>query len=154
MLIGRKSGAQFTHVPYGWPAPAVQSVLGGHVPALIVGYSDLIALHQSGKLRILATSGPARVSLTPEVPTFSELGYPFEVSVWYGVFAPTGTPPDVIERINRLVVEAAHSKELSAYLVKSGHRMVGSTPQELADTHRKDFKKWGDFIRDEAIPVK
>ena len=154
MLIGRQSGAQFTHVPYGGPAPAVQAVLGGHVPALIVGYSDLIALHQGSNLRILATSGPARASLTPDVPTFTELGYPFEVSVWYGVFAPAGTPPAVIERINRLVVEAARSKELSEYLVKSGHRMVGSTPQELADEHRRDFKRWGDFIRNEAIPVK
>ena len=154
MLIGRQSGAQFTHVPYGGPAPAVQAVLGGHVPALIVGYSDLIALHQSGNLRILATSGPSRVSLTPDVPTFTELGYPFEVSVWYGVFAPASTPPAAIERINGLVVKAARSKELSEYLVKSGHRMVGSTPQELADAHRRDFKRWGDFIRAEAIPIK
>ena len=154
MLIGRQSGAQFTHVPYGGPGPAVQAVLGGHVPALIVGYSDLIALHQSGNLTILATSGPARASLSPDVPTFKELGYPFEVSVWYGVFAPAGTPPTVVERINKLVVEATRSKALSEYLVKSGHHMVGSSPQELADTHRRDFKRWGDFIRNEAIPVK
>jgi tripartite-type tricarboxylate transporter receptor subunit TctC len=154
MLIGKQSGAQFTHVPYGGPGPAVQAVVGGHVPALVVGYSDLIALHRGGTLRILATSGTARHGMTPDVPTFKDLGYPFEVSVWYGVFAPGGTPPAVVERINKLVVEATRSKELSDYLVNNGHRMVGSTPKELADAHRNDFKRWGDFIRDESIPVK
>jgi tripartite-type tricarboxylate transporter receptor subunit TctC len=154
MLIAKQSGAKFVHVPYGGPGPAVQAVVGGHVPALIVGYSDLIALHRGGTLRILATSGTSRHEMTPEVPTFKELGYPFEVSVWYGVFAPGGTPPAVIERLNKLIVDAASSKQLSEYLVNNGHRMVGSTQQALADAHRNDFQRWGDFIRSEAITVK
>lgn len=154
MLIGRQSGAQLTHVPFGGPAPAVQAVLGGQVPALIVGYSDLITLHRAGKFRILATSGPARISLTPEVPTFAELGYPLEVSVWYGVFAPAGTPAAVIEQTNKLVVEAARSKEMSDFLVTNGHRIVGSTPQELANTLRRDFERWGEFIRNAGISVR
>ncbi len=153
MLIGRQSGVPLTHVPFGGPAPAVQAVLGGHVPALIVGYSDLVALHRAREVRILATSGPTRVGLTPEVPTFVELGYPLEVSVWYGLFAPAGTPADAIERINKLAVEAVRSKRMNDYLTNSGHRIVGSTPQELAATHRKDFERWGDFIRSAAITV-
>ncbi len=154
MLIGRQSDVQLTHVPFGGPAPAVQAVLGGQVPALIVGYSDLVNLHQAGKVRILATSGPTRASLTPEVPTFVELGFPLEVSVWYGLFAPAGTPAAAIERTNKLAVEAVRSKKMNDYLINSGHRIVGSTPQELADTHRRDFQRWGDFIRSAGVQVR
>lgn len=152
MLIGRQSGIELAHVPFGGPAPAIQAVLGGQVPALIVGYSDLVSLHQTKRIRMLATSGPARVALTPEVPTFVELGFPLEVSVWYGLFAPAGTPAAAIGRINKLAAEAVRSKRMNEYLVNSGHRIVGSAPQELADTHRRDFQRWGDFIRGTAVP--
>lgn len=153
MWIGRQSGVPLSHVPIRGPAPALQAVLGGHVPALIVGYSDLISPHRAGEVTMLATSGPTRVSLTPEVPTFSELGYPLEVSVWYGLFAPAGTPADTIKRINKLAVKAVRSKRMNDFLVDSGHRIVASTPQELANTHRKDFERWGDFIRSAAPKV-
>lgn len=153
MLIGRQSGAKLTHVPFGGPAPAVQAVLGGQVPALIVGYSDLIALHRAGKFRILATSGLSRVPLTPEVPTFRELGFPLEVSVWYGLFAPAATPAETIDRLNKLAVEAARSTKMAHFLETSGHRVVGSTAQQLADTLRRDFDYWGSFIRSMGIKV-
>jgi tripartite-type tricarboxylate transporter receptor subunit TctC len=147
MQIGRQSGTPLTHIPMGGPAPAVQAVLGGHVPALIVGYPDLVNLHQAKQVTILATSGPSRVELTPEVPTLKELGHPLEVSVWYGLFAPQGTPPDVVERISKLAAGAVRSKKMNEYLTKSGHRIIGSKPQELAATHRRDFERWGEFIR-------
>jgi tripartite-type tricarboxylate transporter receptor subunit TctC len=147
MQIGRQSGTPLTHIPMGGPAPAVQAVLGGHVPALIVGYSDLVGLHQAKNVTMLATSGPSRVALTPEVPTFKELGYPLEVSVWYGLFAPGGTPAATVDRISKLAADAVRSEKMSEYLTKSGHRLVGSTPEELATTHRTDFKRWGEFIR-------
>ena len=69
-------------------------------------------------------------------------------------FPSSATPADVIERINKLAVEAVGSKRMKEYLVNSGHRIVGSTPQELATTHRKDFERWGDFIRSAAITIK
>ena len=154
LLISRQSGARMTHVPYQGPAPAVQAVLGGQVPAMIVGYADVLPLHRAGKVTMLATSGTSRMPLTPEVPSFVELGYSIQLAVWYGVFAPGATPRDVVDQTNKLVVDAVRSKEMTEFLVQSGHRVIGSTPKELADKLRRDYDSWGAFIRDSGIAVK
>ena len=153
MLIGSRAGIQMTHVPYQGPAPAIQAVMGGQVPGMIVGFPDVIAFHRSGKVRILATSGSTRMPMTAEVPTFTEMGLPIQLSVWYGLFASSTTPPDIIARTSRLAMEAAHSREMTDYLVQSGHRVIASTPQELAETLKRDFDYWGSFIRDSNIKV-
>lgn len=153
LLISRQTGVQMTHVPYQGPAPAIQAVLGGQVPAMIVGYSDVLQFHRAGKVRMLATSGNARMPLTPEIPTFSELGFPIQLSVWYGVFAPGATPRDVVDRTNKLVVDSMRSKEMADFLIPTGHRIVASAPQELANTLRRDYEYWGAFIRDSGITV-
>jgi len=151
LLIGRRTGASMTHVPYQGPAPAIQAVLGGQVPGMIVGYADLVAFHRAGKVRMLALSGDARNPLTPEVPTFVELGIPIRLSVWYGVWAPAATSRELIDRTNRLIVESARSREMANYLIQSGHRVVGSTPQELADALKRDYDYWGTVIRESGI---
>ncbi len=151
LLIGRRAGIQMTHVPYQGPAPAIQAVLGAQVPGMIVGYADLLALHRAGKVKMLATSGNSRMPQTPEVPTFMELGIPIQLSVWYGVFAPAATSRELVDRTNRLVVEAVRSRETTDFLVQTGHRIVGSTPQELADAHKRDYDYWGKFIRESGI---
>lgn len=151
LLIGRRTGALMTHVPYQGPAPAIQAVLGAQVPGMIVGYPDVLAIHRAGKVRMLATSGNARMPLTPEVPTFMELGIPIQLSVWYGVFAPAATPRELVDRTNRLVVEAVRAREMADYLVQSGHRVVGSPPQELADALKRDFDYWGTVIRESGV---
>ncbi len=153
MLIGKRTGAQVTHVPYQGPAPAIQAVIGGQVPAMIVGYPDVIELHRAGRVRMLATSGATRLSMTPEVPTFVELGFPIQLSVWYGVFAPPATSMETIGRLNTLIVQSVRHKETTDYLVRTGHRVVGSGTQELADTLRRDFDFWGTFIRESGIKV-
>ncbi|OGA01538.1 MAG: hypothetical protein A3H35_10030 [Betaproteobacteria bacterium RIFCSPLOWO2_02_FULL_62_17] len=153
MLIGSRAGLQMTHVPYQGPAPAIQAVMGGQVPGMIVGFPDVIAFHRAGKVKILATSGNTRMPMTPDVPTFVEMGLPIQLSVWYGVFGAGTTPPDVAGRTNKLVVDATRSKEMAEYLVQSGHRVIASTQQELADTLKRDFDYWGNFIRDSGIKV-
>lgn len=153
MLIGTRAGIQMTHVPYQGPAPAIQAVMGGQVPAMIVGFPDVIAFHRAGKVRILATSGNSRMPMTPDVPSFVEMGLPIQLSVWYGVFASAATPADLVSRTNRLLIEATRSKEMSDYLLQSGHRVIASSSQELADTMKRDYEFWGKFIRDSGIKV-
>lgn len=153
LLIARITGARMTHVPYQGPAPAVQAVLGGQVPAMIVGYADVLPLHRAGRVKMLATSGKARMPLTPDIPTFTELGFPIELSVWYGVFAPAATPQDIVDRSNRVIVDSARSKEMADFLAQNGHRAVGTSPGELAQTLRRDYDYWGKFIRDSGIVV-
>lgn len=151
LLVSRRAGIQMTHVPYQGPAPAIQAVLGAQVPSMIVGYADLVALHRAGKVRMLATSGNARMSQTPEVPTFMELDIPIQLSVWYGVFAPAATSGEIVDRTNRLIVEAVRSREMADFLVQTGHRVVGSTPQELGHALKRDYDYWGKVIRESGV---
>lgn len=151
--IARRSNVKLTHVPFGGPAPAVQAVLGGQVPALLVAYSDVITHHRAGRFRILATSGPARVPLTPDVPTLTELGIPLQVSAWYGLFVPAAVPAETVARLNKLAVEAARSQKMTDYLTAGGHRIVASAPQELAEALKRDTDFWTAFIRTSGAKV-
>lgn len=153
MLIGTRAGVQMTHVPYQGPAPAIQAVMGGQVPGMIVGFPDVIAFHRAGKVKILATSGNSRMPMTPEIPSFVEMGLPIQLSVWYGVFASAATPAELVNRTSKLVIESTRSKEMSDYLLQSGHRVIASSSQELADTLKRDYEYWGNFIRDSGIKV-
>src|SRR5258708_3630667 len=96
ILFARTAGIQLTHVPYKGTASVLPALLAGEIAAAVVPISDLGALAQSGKVRILATSGAKRAPQYPDVPTFKEAGYDIEGAAWYALFAPAGTPKDIV----------------------------------------------------------
>lgn len=153
LTFGRAAGVEMTHVPFAGPAPAIQAVLGGQVPAIIAAYSDFIKLHQSGKMRILATTGAERPQPTPEVPTFKELGLDIEATSWYAVFVPAATPKDIVDRLNRALRDAVMSKEVTEYLASTGQTPAPSTPDALAERLKQDYAKWGNVIRSSGIKL-
>jgi tripartite-type tricarboxylate transporter receptor subunit TctC len=153
LAFGRAAGVEMTHVPFAGPAPAIQAVLGGQVPAIVAAYSDFIKLHQAGKMRILATTGAARPPPTPEVPTFRELGFDIEATSWYAVFLPAAAPKDVVERLNRAVHEAVGSREVAEYLASTGQTPAPSTPAALTERLKRDYAKWGEVIRASGIKL-
>lgn len=153
LTLARASGIEMTHVPFAGPAPAIQAVLGGQVPAIIAAYSDFIKLHQSGKMRILATTGGRRPQLTPEVPTFKEQGLDIEATSWYAVFLPAAAPRDVVERMNRAIDDAVKSKEATEYLVSTGQVPAPSSPAALAERLKQDYAKFGAMIRASGIKL-
>src|SRR4030095_16668035 len=105
-LFKSVTGAPITHVPYKGSGPAVADLVGGRVQIMFDAAPSLIAHVRSGKLRVLAAASAERNRLLPEVPTFGELGLPkVDVSLWYGILAPAGTPRPVIDKLNRTVAQ-------------------------------------------------
>jgi len=151
-LLRSMSGTRMLHVPYKGDTPAIQDVLAGHASFMFAPVAAALPHAQGGKLRALAVTSAARLPSLPNVPTMAEAGVPnFVVEQWQAVYAPAGTPKPVVERLNREIVRILKDAELVAMADKLGVTLVGSTPQQLADTQKSDLAKWGKLIRDVGI---
>ena len=147
-MLARSTGVDLTAVPYKGSAPFVNDLIGGQIPAGITVVSQLIKHHEAGKVRLLATSGPTRSLLAPEVPTFRELGYASMVGVgWQAVHTTAGTPRAKIDRLSGLIRDTVRSTRGSAQLAASGLEPVGSTPDELRARIDEDTRLWAPAIR-------
>lgn len=147
LLFAKTAGIELTHVPYKGTASVLQALLAGEVPAAVLPIADLGALVQSGKGRILATSGAERSPQYPDVPTFKESGYDIEGSAWYALFAPAGTPKDVVERLARAAIDAVRQPDVRQRIEPLGLEATGLGPAGLAAVMKSDDDKWGPVIR-------
>lgn len=148
------SMAQLTlqHIPYKGSGPAVTDLLGGQVDLMFDSITSARPHIQSGKLRALGVTSARRSPALPEVPTLAEAGVPgYEVSPWFAVFAPAGTPAEVVARLNKAIVTAMRQPEVLRKLESVGAEPIGSTPQALAEHLNKELLRWGTLIRDRDI---
>jgi tripartite-type tricarboxylate transporter receptor subunit TctC len=109
--------------------------------------ADALTAVRSGKVRLLAVAGAKRASMAPETPTFKELGYDLEASAWYALFAPAGTPQDLIDKYAKAAIDAVHAPEMKERLEQMGLEPTGLPPAELARILRRDYDKWGPVIK-------
>jgi len=145
------TGLQMQHVPYKGTTPALTDVIGGVVP---ITFSDPSAkpLIASGKLRALAVTTATRSPQFPGVPTVAESGVPgYEVTNWYGLVAPAGTPADVIAQLNKALVKVMAEPEIRQRLAISGMDATSDSPQQFARLLATERAKWGDLIRKAGI---
>jgi tripartite-type tricarboxylate transporter receptor subunit TctC len=147
VMFAKSAGLEMTHVPYRGTAPALQALAAGDVKAAMFVLADALTMVRSGKARLLAVAGAKRAALTPEVPTFKELGYDLEASAWYALFAPAGTPKDLIDRYAKAAIDAVRSPDMTQRLEQMGLEPTGLPPAELARILRSDYDKWGPVIR-------
>ncbi|HXJ08340.1 MAG TPA: tripartite tricarboxylate transporter substrate-binding protein [Burkholderiales bacterium] len=147
VMFAKAAGLEMTHVPYKGTAPALQALAAGEVKAAVFVLSDALTIVRSGKARLLAVAGAKRAQLAPDVPTFKELGYPIEASAWYALFAPAGTPKDVVKRYADAAIAAVRSPDLKERLQQLGLEPTGLPPAELARILRADYDKWGPVIK-------
>jgi tripartite-type tricarboxylate transporter receptor subunit TctC len=147
VMFSKAAGLGMMHVPYKGTAPALQALAGGEVKAGMFVLSDALTLVRSGKARLLAVAGTKRASLTPDVPTFKELGYDLEASAWYALFAPAGTPREIVDRYAKAAIDAVRSPDLKQRLEQMGLEPTGLGPAELARILRADYDKWGPVIK-------
>ena len=151
-LFNAMAGIQTLHIPYKGTTPAVTDLLGGQVNAMFSNALTVMPHIQSGKLRALAVSSNRRLELLPDVPTVMEAGIAQYVSLqWYGLLAPAGTPPAVIQTINREMVKALQSKDIKDKLASEGAEPAGSTPAEFANLIKNDFEKWSKVAKSSGI---
>jgi tripartite-type tricarboxylate transporter receptor subunit TctC len=146
-LLRARTGIDMVHVPYKGSAPALTALISGDVQ---LSFANIPAIRQhvlSGRLRPLASTGAKRSELLPEVPTMKESGIDIEVTVWYGVMAPSATPQPVIEKLAAAIARAAHAPDIRQRLIEQGAEPVGNTPEEFARILRAESVTWADAVK-------
>ncbi len=140
------------HVPYKGSAPAVVDVASGQVDMMFDGIPALLPHIKSGKLRPIAAVSLKRNSTLPDLPTFTELGYPTMVaSVWYGLMAPAGTSSFIVDYVNHALNKTLAAPELQKKLEDGGAIVIPGTPAEFGDFMQKDYARWGEVIKKSGI---
>lgn len=150
-LFNDLAGVRITHIPYKGGAPATTALVSGEVQMLLSGTTGLPFV-QSGKARVLATTGQARSSALPETPTVAESGLPgFQSVIWLGFFAPARTPAPIIDRLNREFLKALALPELRAQLAARNFEVVGSSPAQFARLIHDDRAMYAQIVRKSGI---
>ena len=151
-LIKQATHTDIVMVPYAGGAPALQAVLGGQVQAMIVNVVEAATHVQSGRVRALAVTTAARSALLPDVPTVTEAtGARIDTAVWQALFAPAGTPPDVVQKIQRDAAAVLALPDVQAKLAGMGMAVTPGTPDALAAFLRDDIDLWKRVATQAAI---
>jgi tripartite-type tricarboxylate transporter receptor subunit TctC len=143
-----RASIDIVHVPYKGSAPAITDLLGGQVEMFFANMLSAMPHVTSGRLRAVAVSSVKRSPVLPAVPTMIEAGYPdFEASTWFGLLAPSGVPPEIVQRLHAEVVKLLAGKELQQRLGSEGAVAVGNTPSEFAAYIRSETEKWTRVVK-------
>jgi tripartite-type tricarboxylate transporter receptor subunit TctC len=153
-LFAQKAGVKFTHIPYKSSGAAMTDLIGGHN---LVQFTPIPAARGAiagGLIRALAVTGLKRSALLPDVPTVSESGLPgFEVSLRYGIVAPAGTPPAIIDKLNRELNAALATDAVKQRILDAGAEPVASTPAEYAAVIDREEAMWGALIKSIGLKI-
>ena len=142
------------HVPYKGAGPALNDVVAGHVAFTLTGLAPALPFMNSGKVKILATADAKRSSFLPNVPTIAESGFPgYAVENWFGMFAPKGTSPEIIARLNSEVVRMTKDAQVRDQLIKLGFEPVANTADQFGEQYKSEMAKWKKIVRDTGIRV-
>jgi tripartite-type tricarboxylate transporter receptor subunit TctC len=144
---------EMVHIPYKGSGPARADLLGGQVKVGMLGIASVLPNHNAGQVRILAVSSAKRSHEIPDIPSISETIKGYDASLWQGLAAPRGTPPAVIERIQREVRRVLDSPDVKTAFDRSGTYVVATNPKALGDLMRTDFEKWGKVAREIKLQV-
>ena len=139
------------HIPYKGSAPALTALMSGEVDMVFINVPAILQHIKSGRLRPIAAAGAKRSELLPGVPTLREGGVAINETVWYGVFAPAGTPSEIIATLASAIARAARSPDVRQRLLDQGAEPVGNTPEEFGAIVREEVAKWGEVIRAAGI---
>lgn len=146
-LFKAMAGVDIVHVPYKGSSGARTDILGGQVHMMFDAITTMAPNVKAGKLKALATSGKARSSVLPDVPTVAEAGVPgYESVIWLGIMAPAGTPKAIVDRLNAEITRAANAPEMKAAWSKQGAVAMSMTPEEFTRFVRQDIDKWARIV--------
>jgi tripartite-type tricarboxylate transporter receptor subunit TctC len=146
-LFKSMAGVDLVHVTYKGAAPALVDVIGGHIPLMFDNLPPSLEHIRSGKLRALGVTTTERAPSLPELPTIAETLPGFETYSWNALFAPAGTPKEIIDRLNAAALAALADPEVSAKLKELSIKSVGSTPEQLAAHVQAELVKWAPIVK-------
>lgn len=152
-LFKKNANVQLNHVPYRGGGPATIDVLGGQIPLLWVSLPSVTQYIKSGKLKALAVSTRERTPVLPDVPAVAESLPGFNVDSWYAMFAPTGTPAAIIDKIQKVLAAAAKDKSVQQAFLAQGAVVVGGTPAELDKIVKTEIPAWKKLAEQANIKV-
>jgi tripartite-type tricarboxylate transporter receptor subunit TctC len=147
VMFATAAGIAMTPVHYRGGAPALQDLIGGHVPASINPISETVTQAQSGNIRMLAVTGTQRSPFLPDVPTMREQGIDVAVETWLGAFAPAKTPAETVRALGAAINTAATSPAMAQSLAKFGNEPAIQTPEQFAATVRADYDRWAPVVK-------
>jgi tripartite-type tricarboxylate transporter receptor subunit TctC len=151
-LFKLRTGAKLSHVPYSGTAGAVNDFVGGHVQAMFIPIHVGLSHAQAGRIRLLAVGSDKRTPLAPSVPTLAEQGVAdAEVDLWYGLSAPAGSPPDIVQRFNAVINEALAEPRIRTLLQGQGLEAVGGSSRAFTDVIARDLPRWTAIVQGAGI---
>jgi tripartite-type tricarboxylate transporter receptor subunit TctC len=152
-MLFAMTGAKLTYVPYKSGPAAMTDLIGGQVDVFTADFAVMLPQVKGGKVRGLAVTSTQRSRAIPELPTVNEvMGLKdYELIAYFALFAPAGTPPEVIDRLNRAANIAANDKEILEKFSSLGFETAPGTPQALAERSRTETAKWAKAIREAGI---
>ena len=146
-LFEKAAGIKLMHVPYKGSNPALLDAIAGNVELLVSSVPSAMGQIKGGKLRPLAVTSAKRSSLLPDVPTIAELGYKnFDVTTWYGLLAPAGTPPEIVNALNAAVNQLLGKADIRAAIRDQGAEPEAMTPAKFGDMIKTDYPKWKSIV--------
>ena len=153
-LFKSMAGVDMQHIPYKGSPPALQDVVGGQVAMTFDNITTAWPLAKGGKLRALAVTTAKRSAVAPDVPTLSESGLAgYEVGSWQGVFAPAGTPPAIVKRLNAEIVKIINMPDVKEKLIALGAEPVGNASEEFAALVKTEVVKWAEVVKKSGAKV-
>lgn len=153
-LFAGLADIQMVHVPYKAVAPALSDLLGGQVHTLFAGFPAAIPHVKNRKLTALGVTSAKRLGIAADIPTIAEQGMAgFEITQWFGVFAPAQTPPEIVSRLNREFLAVLAMPDVAARLNAQGAEPVGSSPQEFARFIRAEIEKYARVVKQSGATV-
>jgi tripartite-type tricarboxylate transporter receptor subunit TctC len=151
-LFSNTTGVKMIHAPYKGSTPAWMDLISGHIALMFTTTQGVAPHFTTGKLRLLATCSEKRTKAFPQTPTLVELGYPALVMTgWTGLFAPTGTPPEIVSKISREVGRYLLTPEVHQRMATQGSDPAPSTPEAFAAFIKAEAAKWSNVIRNAGL---
>ncbi len=153
-MLNQSAGLQMVHIPYKGSTPARQDLMGGQVQAYFDTVGGAITMQQTGRIKVLATSGSKRSPPLPSIPTFVESGYKdVTAAAWFAYYAPAKTPKPIVDKLRAEFMRAVNSRDLRQQLLINGMYPVGDGPEALVKTMREDTARWAKIMKSTNFAV-
>jgi tripartite-type tricarboxylate transporter receptor subunit TctC len=147
-LFKSMAGIEMTHVPYKGAAPAMQDLVGGQIQLMFDNLASALGQVRAGKVKGLAVTTAKRTPLAPDLPTIAESGLPgFDISTWFGIFVPAGTPREVVDRLHAEFTRALAAPDVREKILNLGAEPVGNRPEEFAAYIKREAEKYARVIK-------
>ena len=152
-MLKTAAGIDIVHVPYRGAAPAAADVVGGQLPMTFGSFPGLMPFVRSGQLRAIGVCTEKRTQLAPDLPTLAETIPGLYANAWYGLFAPSGTPREIINKLHAEIAKALESAEMKERFAVLGVEPTQSTPDQLASLMKTDLVRWAKIVKDSGAQL-